>query len=136
MKLWPGAMPGKLMPGTPSYWNGTSRPCQWIEESSASVLRTVMVTSSPFLQANERAGDAAVDGDAMALAAFDDAHPLADAEVERRAANFVKAGADVAAVQIGAARPGRQQRRTQAGEHLAAVGAGHHRLLWRRGEGC
>src|SRR6218665_1421701 len=35
-------MPGKLTPGTPSIWNGTSRPCQWIELSSSKVLVTAM----------------------------------------------------------------------------------------------
>ncbi len=40
-------MPGKLSPGTPSMWKGTSSPCQWIDVSSWSRLVTLSVTSSP-----------------------------------------------------------------------------------------
>jgi len=47
VKVCPGLMPGKLMPGTPSMWNGRSSPCQWIEVSVSSVLVTLRRTFCP-----------------------------------------------------------------------------------------
>ena len=44
------------MPGTPSIWNGTSRPCQWIEVSSSSVLVTASRTFWPSLRRSSGAG--------------------------------------------------------------------------------
>jgi hypothetical protein len=50
VKVLRGPMPGKLTPGTPSYWNGTSRPCQWIEESSSRSFVTDSLTFVPSLR--------------------------------------------------------------------------------------
>ena len=52
----PGAMPEKLMPGTPSMAAGSTSPCQWIEVSSASRLVTRMRTRSPSRQCSTGPG--------------------------------------------------------------------------------
>ena len=44
------------MPGTPSIWNGTSRPCQWIEVSSSRVLATDRRTFWPSRRRSRGAG--------------------------------------------------------------------------------
>ena len=47
-------MPGKLIPGTPSIWNGTMKPCQWIEVSSSRWFSTVDADILAFLEAHQR----------------------------------------------------------------------------------
>ena len=53
----PGAMPSKLIPGTPSMLAGSTIPCQWIEViASRSRLATRSVTVSPWRQRRIGAG--------------------------------------------------------------------------------
>src|SRR5690606_10507721 len=53
----PGAMPSKLMPGTPSMLAGSRMPCQWIElGASARRLLTRTATVSPSRQRSSGAG--------------------------------------------------------------------------------
>ncbi len=56
MNVSPGRMPGKLMPGTPSMWNGTINPCQWIDVSSFSRLCTTNWTFCPSFNRMSGAG--------------------------------------------------------------------------------
>ena len=46
-KIWFGAIPAKLNPGTPSISAGQRMPCQWIEVGTGKRLVTARVTVSP-----------------------------------------------------------------------------------------
>ena len=52
----PGAMPLKLSPGTPSMFDGSRMPCQWMEVMSRRRLLTRTVTVSPSRQRRVGAG--------------------------------------------------------------------------------
>ena len=44
------------MPGTPSIWNGSRMPCQWMEVATGKVFVTRRVTVVPSRQRNTGAG--------------------------------------------------------------------------------
>ena len=75
-----------------------------------------------FAQADEGAGDAAVDRDGMAGAAGDAVGPRRDGQSQIGPAHLVETGADAGMMEVGAARPGGQQQRAAGRSQQRAAG--------------